>query len=226
MRIQRRRRARGRGSARPPASPAPRARASRLAAAQVACGSVSAICWPTVITGSSEYFGSCSTMAMRWPRSLRKPRSDRPRRSMPSKSQLVRLDLRPGRPTRPRMARPVVRLARAAFADDAQPLAAEREADAAHGLGHRRRRREGDAEVAHGRAAVIGHAALRVEHVAQPVAQQVEAQADDEDGEARDGRHPPLVEHEPAGRTRSSRPIPAPAAARRGRGSRGPRRSG
>ena len=37
---------------------------------------------------------------------------------------------------------------------------------------------------------------LRVEHVAQAVAEQVEAEADDEDGDARHGRHPPLVEDE------------------------------
>ena len=67
-------------------------------------------------------------------------------------------------------------------------------------------------------------ALLRVEHVAQAVAQQVEAQADDDDGEARHGGDPPVVEHVlPAG-ARSWRPIPASGAGRRGRGSPGPRR--
>ena len=46
----------------------------------------------------------------------------------------------------------------------------------------------------------VAHPLLRIERVAQAVAQQVEAEADDEDGQARDGRDPPLVEqYLPAG---------------------------
>ena len=65
---------------------------------------------------------------------------------------------------------------------------------------------------------------LRIEHVAQAVAEQVEAEADDEDGDARHGGDPPLVDQVVAAGRRSWRPIRAAAAARRGRGSRGRRR--
>jgi hypothetical protein len=45
----------------------------------------SAICSPIVITGFSEYFGSCSTSEMRAPRIARRVRLDAVSRSIPSK---------------------------------------------------------------------------------------------------------------------------------------------
>jgi hypothetical protein len=86
-----------------------------------------------VITGSSEYFGSCRIMAMRLPRSSRRPFGGAVSRSMPSKLQRLGRDLGPARRQAHDRAAGL-RLARAGFADDAEPLAAERERDAAHRL--------------------------------------------------------------------------------------------
>ena len=123
-----------------------------------------------------------------------------------------------------------LRFARAGFADDAEALAPERERHAAHRLrGPAIRGWETRREVPRPRAAVSRPRSLdrlRVERVAQAVAQQVEAEADDEDRRARARPRPTIGRARKAGRWRSSRPIRASAAARRGRGSRGRRRSG
>ena len=131
----------------------------------------------------------------------------------------------PGGGIRPRIARARRRLAGARTRRRCQPLPAEREADVAHRA--HVRRRDWDSSHRAPRPPGAGdraHVRLRIEHVAQSVAQQVEAEADDEDGDARDGRDPPLVEDHVAAGWRPSRPIPASAAARRGRESRGRRR--
>ena len=58
----------------------------------------------------------------------------------------------------------------------------------------------GDVEIFDGEQG-LAHDGLRIEHVAQPVSQKIEAEADDEDGDAGNGRDPPLVEdHVAAGR--------------------------
>ena len=68
--------------------------------------SVSAICLPMVITGLSEYFGSCKTMAMRPPRKARRSCAGAFRRSMPSNSSFLAVIFACGG-VRPMMARPV-----------------------------------------------------------------------------------------------------------------------
>ncbi len=58
----------------------------------------------------------------------------------------------------------------------------------------------------------------RIEGVAQRVAEEVERQHDGQDRQAREQRHPPVVEHARR-RRRPWRPTPAPGAPHRGRGS-------
>ena len=137
MRVEVDRRARGRGCCTASSISSDAARVGAAGAADVARW-VSAICWPTRITGSSENFGSCSTIDMRWPRSPRKPRSSQAEEVDVAEGEARSAVTRPAGGTRPRMARPVVDLPEPRFADDAEPLAAEREGDAAHGVDSRR----------------------------------------------------------------------------------------
>ena len=66
----------------------------------------STICSPTVMTGFSEYLGSCRIIAMRPPRSARRSASPARRRSTPSKASR-RAAMRPFRARSPSSARPV-----------------------------------------------------------------------------------------------------------------------
>ena len=98
------------------------------------------------------------------------------------------------------MARPVVDLPEPNSPTMPKALAAEGEGHVAHGTEIAVVAGVDDAQIAHGQKRAIAHAGARIRDVAQAVAQQVEAEADDEDGHARDGRDPPLVEqHLPAG---------------------------
>ena len=116
------------------ARPAPVA-APRAARRRGARCRVSTICSPIVITGFSENFGSCSTIAMRAAAQARGAALGGQRsRSIPANSSRFAVTRALGRRS-PRIARPVWRLARARLADDAQPFATELEGDAAHGLG-------------------------------------------------------------------------------------------
>ena len=91
------------------------------------------ICSPMVMTGLSEYFGSCITIVMRPPRRSRNFRLDAVRRSVPSKAKpLCRHLARRRRQPEDGAAR--LGLAGAGFPDDSEPLAAKRERHAAHGL--------------------------------------------------------------------------------------------
>ena len=74
------------------------------------------------------------------------------------------------------------------------------------------------------RVVIAGRHAARIEHVAQSVAEQVEAEADDDDRKARHGGHPPLVEDDERAARDHRAPFGQWAAGRRGRGSRGRRR--
>ena len=173
-----------------------------------------------VITGLSEYFGSCITIAMRLPRISRHCRCVEASRLWPWKASLSAVTL-PG--VRPRMARAGLRLAGAGFADDAELLAPHGEADVAHRMHVAGRRVEADVSFSTSRSGCPSCQLIPgIQHVAQPVADQVEAEADDEDGDAGIGADPPLLEDLAAAVGRPWRPIPAAAARRRGRGSRGP----
>ena len=66
-----------------------RSRASRLADLLMRAQRLDDLVGRRVITGLSEYFGSCRIMAMRLPRIARRSRGDAASRSMPSKVSLV-----------------------------------------------------------------------------------------------------------------------------------------
>ena len=128
VRIDACRRARDRGSARPRSISSAARAAPPLAAAQMACGASRRSAGRRVITGSSEYFGSCSTMAMRLPRRRAEAASRRGRAGRCRRGASRRPRRGPERRIRPMMARPVVDLPEPDLADDAEPLAAEGEA--------------------------------------------------------------------------------------------------
>ena len=113
-------------------------------------------------------------------------------------------------------------LAGSRFADDAEFLAAEAEADAAHGLDAAAA--EGDFQIADLEQGLAHSRPPRIEDVAQRVAEQVEGQADDGDGEAGRRDDPGAVDHELAAGGGHRAPFGRRAAARRGRESRGPPR--
>ena len=89
------------------------------------------ICSPMVMTGFSEYFGSCITMLMRPPRRVRSVRFEAVSRSMPSKARRLAVTS-PGGGVRPEDRAARLRLAGAGLAHDAEALAAELEGHAAH----------------------------------------------------------------------------------------------
>ena len=94
--------------------------------------------------GSSEYFGSCRIMAMRLPRSVAALPGRRRQQVDAVEGQASSPTPRRCGGVSPMMARPVCDLPEPHFADDAEPLAAEREGDAAHRLDQRRCGSESD----------------------------------------------------------------------------------
>ncbi len=221
-----RRRARDRGSAPPPAWRAPGRAPRALPTLLMRAQRLDDLAADASSPGSSENFGSCRIMAMRLPRSCaalaRRGRQQVDAVELQPLGRHLRLAAASGPGWRGRSATCRSRI--------------RRRCRAARGRARRRRRapprstpvrvgkRTRRSSTSRSGASLI--ALLRVEHVAQAVAEQVEAEADDEDRDAGHRRDPPLVEDEAAAGRRSSRPIRAAAAARRGRGSRGRRRSG
>ncbi len=136
---------------------------------------------------------------------------------------------RPGSATRPISASIGDALARARLADDAEHLAfVERQADAVDGAQHAAVRRELDVQVfdLEQRPCRSSALELRVERVAQAVAQQVEREHGDQDREAREASPPTTRAARTRARRRASCPIRTSAAARPGRGSPARRRRG
>ena len=174
------------------------ARAPRARTRPRGPASASAIWPPTGITGFSENFGSCMTMAIRPPRICRIARSAGGQEVDALERERAAPSTSPGGGTRRRMARPVIDLPEPdspTMPSFSRPTV---EAHAAHRLDDAMRAREAHAEVLdreqRRHRSSLG---LGVEHVAEPVAEQVEAEADDEDREPGHRRHPPLVEEEP-----------------------------
>ena len=90
------------------------------------------------------------------------------------------------------MARPVCDLPEPDSPDDPEPLAAELERHAAHRFDNAGAQMEADAQVFDFEKRLGSFGGLRIEHVAQAVAEQVEAEADHEDGERPAWRRPTI----------------------------------
>src|SRR5688500_14433092 len=134
-----------------------------------------------VITGLSEYFGSCITMAMRLPRISRHCCALRPSRLWPWNASLLAVTL-PG--VRPRMARPVCDLPDpdsptiASFSRPMAKLTSRTACTSPTGVLNLMFSLSISRIGSPAMSAVPG-----IKHVAQAVADQVEAEADDEDGD-------------------------------------------
>ena len=151
--------------------------------------------------GSARYFGSCITIEMRRPRSARiarlarrrggRCRRRRARRAVTSPGGGIRReDGAAGHATCRSRIRRRCRAARGRAMKETPRTASTAPVAS----------READAQILDARSQqarrALHRAAFGIEHVAQAVAEQVEAEADDEDGEPGHGRDPPLVEEE------------------------------
>src|SRR5579885_329388 len=152
----------------------------------------SATCSPAVITGLSANFGSCRMSPARRPRMAPRARGEAESTSISSKrSRFARStalggvrrriaravsDLPdPDSPTMPSVSAPMAKLTpRTAGAKPLGP---------------------GNPVWRSSISSCISSARFRIEHVAQPVSQEVEGEGGDENGDARGGWHPPLLEN-------------------------------
>ena len=136
---------------------------------------------------------------IRAPRMSRICRSDADSRSIPSNS-MRRASIRPLRAVRRSRARPVWDLPdpdSPTIPSRSRPSSNETPRTASTGP---RGVVKVTTQVLDGQQRAHDAGTLRVQHVAQAVAQQAEAQRDDEDRGPRDGRHPPFVQQEIAAR--------------------------
>ena len=170
------------------------------AATCVCARSVSTIWSPMVITGLSENFGSCSTMAMRPPRSSRLCRGVQCRRSTPLNASRLAATRASGA-VRPRIARPVCVLpepdsptmpSRSRPSVNETPRTASVRPPSRLGNETRRSSTTSIAILVNGTQFI---SRLGIERVAQAVTQKVEGEAHHEDGRAGRRRDPPVIEH-------------------------------
>ena len=161
------------------------------------------ICSPMVITGFSENFGSCMTIEIRCPRTAAS-RARFCHQFDAFQSNPIGVDMPGGRIKR-RMARPVI--------DLPEPLSPTMPSRSAQGEGHTPHRFKHALAGGKSYPKVFDiqqasfFAILRVKHIAQPVAQQVERQRDGENRQSGHGRNPPVIKDE-LRPSKSSPPIP------------------